>query len=162
MQNLLAVPIPAAKLKEAFDFFEQGAAVLRPYLQALTPEQRETMLKMADKTVAFVNKIRDYAANNPGFVPDFVDMAEFKADSDALTGLSPVHMLLAGLALDTDSTMMLAGSDAYAAALVIYNNIKFLAKNKRPGAQAAYDDLRQRFPGGGAGRPAKPLTPPAA
>ena len=30
--------------------------------------------------------------------------------------------------------MMLAGSDAYAAALIIYNNIKFLAKNKRPGA----------------------------
>ena len=52
---------------------------------------------------------------------------------------------------------MLAGSDAYAAALVLYNNIKFLAKNKQPGAQAAYDDLAQRFPGGGGGRPPKPL-----
>ncbi len=160
MQNLLSVPIPAAKLKEAIDFFEQGAAILRPYLHSLTPEERSTMLKMADKTVAFVNKIRDYAANNPSFVPDFIDMAEFHADTDALAGLSPVHMMLAALALDTDSTMMLAGSDAYAAALVIYNNIKFLAKNKRPAAQAAYDDLRQRFPQ--TGRPSKPLTPSAA
>ena len=158
MRHRLTVPIPAARRKEALDHFEQGAAVLRPYLQSLTPEQRETMLKMADKTVAFVNKIRDYAANNPSFVPDFVDMSEFQADADALAGLSPVHMLLAGLALDTDSTMMLAGSDAYAAALIIYNNIKFLAKNKRPGAQAAYDDLRQRFPSNGGGRPPKPPT----
>ena len=44
-----------------------------------------------------------------------------------------------------------------ATALVLYNNIKFLAKNKQPGAQAAYDDLAQRFPGGGSGRPAKAL-----
>ena len=42
--------------------------------------------------------------------------------------------------------MLLAGSDAYATALVLYNNIKFLASNNQPGAQAAYDDLAQRLP----------------
>ncbi len=155
MQNLLALTIPPADLQKALDHFQQGAAVLRPYLQALTPEQRQTMLKMADKTVAFVTKTRDYAQQNPAFVPTFVDMPDFTQDVEALDALTPVQQLLAGLALDTESTLMLAGSDAYATALVLYQNIKYLAKNNQPGAQAAYDDLSQRFPSKGGGRPAK-------
>ena len=157
MQNLFSTAIPEAALKKALGYFQQGAAELRPYLQALTPEERSTMLKMADKTVSFVQKAYDYAHNNPSFVPGFLDFEEFARDSAALNGLAPVQQLLDGLALDTSSTMMLAGSDAYAAALILYNNIKFLAKNKQPGAQAAYDDLSQRFPGNGGGRPAKAL-----
>ena len=158
MQNLFSTPIPAAALKKALDYFQQGAAELRPYLQSLTPEERSAMLKMGAKTVDFVQKAYGYASSNPSFVPAFLDLAEFAQDSAALAGLAPLHQLLDGLALDTDSTMMLAGSDAYATALVLYNNIKFLAKNKQPGAQAAYDDLSTRFPGNpGAGRPPKPL-----
>ena len=137
--------------------FQEGATILRPYLQALTPEQRQSLLKMADKTVAFVQKARAYAQANPSFVPAFVDLAEFEQDATALDGLAPLHHLLEGLTLDLDSTLMLAGSDAYATALIIYNNVKFLAKNNQPGAQAAYDDLSQRFPSKGGGRPAKKL-----
>ena len=158
MQNLLATAIPEAALKKALGYFQQGADELRPHLQALTPDERAAMLKMGAKTVDFVRKAYDYARNNPTFVPAFLDLDEFARDSAALNGLAPLQQLLLALALDTESTMMLAGSDAYAAALVLYNNIKFLAKNKQPGAQAAYDDLSQQFPGnGGAGRPPKPL-----
>lgn len=46
--------------------------------------------------------------------------------------------------------------EACANALTIYGNIKYLAKNEQPGAQAAYDDLSQRFPG----RPAKARRAP--
>ena len=132
--------------------------MLRPYTSALTPRQRQNLLKMGDQTLAFVLKARDYARLDPSFVPGFVDMPEFESDAAALDGLAPLHQLLEALALDTDSTMMLAGSDAYAVALIIYNNIKFLARNNQPGAQAAYDDLSQRFPGNGGGRPRKPLA----
>ena len=47
------------------------------------------------------------------------------------------------------STVMVAGSEAYTNSLTVYANIKFLAKNKQPGAQAAYDDLSVRFAGQG-------------
>ena len=51
---------------------------------------------------------------------------------------------------------MIAGSEAYGNALTEYGNIKFLAKNKQPGAQAAYDELSVRFPGStNAGRKTK-------
>ena len=157
MQNDFSTAIPEAALKKALGYFQQGAAELRPYLQALTPDERSAMLKMGAKTVGFVQKAYNYASTNPSFVPGFLDLEEFARDSAALAGLAPVQQQLAALALDSESTMMLAGSDAYAAALVLYNNIKFLAKNNQPGAQAAYDDLSQRFPGNGGGRPAKAL-----
>ena len=42
---------------------------------------------------------------------------------------------------------MIAGGEAYGNALTVYGNIKFLAKNKQPGAQAAYYELNVRFLG---------------
>ena len=51
---------------------------------------------------------------------------------------------------------MIAGSEAYGNALTGCGNIKFLAKNKQPGAQAAYNELSVRFPGStNAGRKTK-------
>ena len=95
---------------------------------------------------------------NPAFRPPFGDQTEFASDVAALGAMLPLGQLLDGLALDTDSTMMLAGSDAYAYALTVYNYIKYLAANKQPGAQAAYEELAKRFPGNPGGRPPKPLT----
>jgi hypothetical protein len=43
--------------------------------------------------------------------------------------------------------MMLAGSEAYIAALAYYNSVKQAAKMNVPGARAIYDDLSKRFPG---------------
>jgi len=122
-------------------------AALAPYLLSLTPEERKTMLRMADKTVAFVQKTADYATTNPGFVPAFVDLAELKQDTASMAALTPLRQQCDQLALDLDSTVMVAGSEAYGNALVVFGNIKFLAKNNQPGAQAAYDDLSVRFPG---------------
>ncbi|MBT9393235.1 hypothetical protein KLP40_08675 [Hymenobacter sp. NST-14] len=149
MPNQFAADIPAATLAQVQQHLDAIRAALQPYLVSLTPEERKTMLRMADKTVAFVQKTADYATNSPAFVPPFVDFGEVKQDVAALTALTPVHQQLEQLALDVDSTMMTAGSEAYGHSLTIYNNIKFLAKNKQPGAQAAFEDLSRRFAGQG-------------
>lgn len=44
-------------------------------------------------------------------------------------------------------SVMAAGSEAYVAALSIYNLVKDAARKNVPGAQTIYDDLKQRFPG---------------
>ena len=36
---------------------------------------------MADKTLAFVQKLATYAANNPAFVPSFLNLAELQQDA---------------------------------------------------------------------------------
>jgi hypothetical protein len=139
--------IPAAVLQQAQQHLDALKTLLGPYLISLTPEERKTLPRMADKTVAFVTKTADYATTTPAFVPPFVELAELTQDATGVAALTPLRQQLEQLALDTDSTVMVAGSEAYATALTVYANIKFLAKNKQPGAQAAYDDLSVRFPG---------------
>jgi len=147
MANEFAQTIPAAVLQQVQQHLDAIKAALAPYLTSLTPEERKSMPRMADKTVAFVTKTADYAASNPAFVPPFVDLAELTQDVAGVSALTPLRQQFEQLALDTDSTVMLAGSEAYSNSLTIYSNIKFMAKNKQPGAQAAYDDLSVRFPG---------------
>jgi hypothetical protein len=149
MPNEFPTAIPAAVLAQVQESLNAMKTALAPYLISLTPEERKAMLHMADKTVAFVQKTTDYATNSPALVPPFVSLAELKIDVAGLTALTPLHQQLEQLALDVDSTMTVAGSEAYANALTIYNNIKFMAQNKQPGAQAAYEDLQQRFAGQG-------------
>ncbi len=147
MPNEFHQTIPAKVLTDVQQHLDAIKAALAPYLLSLTPDERRTMLRMADKTVAFVQKTSDYAATNPAFVPGFVDLAELRQDLAGVTALTPLRQQFEQLATDTDSTVMTAGGEAYANSLTIYNNIKFMAHNKQPGAQTAYDDLSQRFPG---------------
>ena len=51
---------------------------------------------------------------------------------------------------------MLAGSEAYTAALAYYQSAKTAAKRKIPGAEVIYRDLAERFPGA----PRKQSQPP--
>jgi hypothetical protein len=48
---------------------------LLPYLIALAPEDRNTLPKMGDKTVAFVRKAADYARADTALRPPYLDMA---------------------------------------------------------------------------------------
>ena len=160
MPNQFHADIPAKVLTDVQQHLDAIKTALAPYLLSLTPDERKTMLRMADKTVAFVTKTTDYATTNPSFVPGFVDLAELKQDTAGMAALSPLRQQCEQLALDLDSTVMIAGSEAYGNALTVYGNIKFLARNNQPGAQAAYDDLSVRFPGNpGAGRKPKPAKP---
>lgn len=145
MPNNFNSDIPPLVLQDVQNHLSSIRELLAPFLVSLTPDERKTMLRMADKTVAFVQKTTDYATSNPSFVPTFVSLQELKQDTSSVAGLSPLRQQLEQLALDVDSTKMSAGSEAYSNSLTIYNNIKFQAKNKQAGAQAAYEDLKQRF-----------------
>lgn len=159
MPNEFHQDIPAPVLADVQQHLDAIKAALAPYLLSLTPEQRRTLPRMADKTVAFVQKATAYAATNPAFVPAFVELSALQQDAAGVAALTPLRQQLEQLALDLDSTVMVAGSEAYTSALTIYANIKFMAKNRQPGAQAAYDDLAVRFPARpGAGR--KPVGTP--
>ncbi len=146
-ENAVSIQIPAADLKKVLDAFKTIESTLRPYLIALTPEERKQLPKMSDKTVPFVEKTLDYARSNPQFAPSYMSIPELKIDIESVytfTQLArPIDQLREGLG----DTMMLAGSEAYIAALVYYNSVKQAAKMNIPGARAIYDDLSKRFPG---------------
>lgn len=148
-ENIISIQIPEADVKQVLEYLSKIQEILKPYLIALSPDERQKMLKMGDKTVSFVEKTLDYVKSNPEFVPVYMNVGEFEKDTVAVKNLvgmlNPIMQLEQGI----NDTEMLAGSEAYTAALIYYNSVKQAAKNNIPNAAAIYDDLSKRFDGQG-------------
>lgn len=145
MPNNQVTPVPPAIITQAKDLANQLATLLTPYLEALTPKERKGILKMGDKTIAFVDKALDYAQNNPQFGPAYMDIKGLSDDVDAVSGLTEIEQPVKSLAMQLDDTIMVAGSEAYTAALSYYSSVKLAAKRDMPGAKPIADDLKVRF-----------------
>jgi len=108
-KNQISVEIPQAVIAEVNQKLQDCRALLAPYLQGLTPQDRETLFKMGDKTVATVQKVKSYMDTNPEFIPSYMDKVEFLKDEAAVTSLNPLGNLATQLATDIGDTVMLAG-----------------------------------------------------
>ena len=151
MSNQINSPIPQPELDKALDHLRQARTIVEQYLHPLTPKERKTLYKLGDKNLGFMQKIITYASNTAAFVPAFINLEDVKQDVAVAAALAPLEQFATQLALDLNSTKMLAGSEGMDGSSPIYKNIKFLAEQKQPAAQSAYDDLRQQYPG----RPSK-------
>lgn len=154
--NRVSAEIPAAVITDVTTKLNEVRALLLPYLQALTPDERQALPKMSDKTIAFVSKTEAYTLSNPEFAPAFMEVHEFDLDFKLVQVLKPLLDICTQLCSNIEDTSMLGGSEAYVAALMYYNSVKLAAKTGQASAGPIYDDLSQRFPGGPR---KKPLVP---
>ncbi len=144
MENRISVAMGTeaiANIMAAITTIEQNL----PTLINLTADERKSLPKMGDRTLAFVSKALEYTKQNAQVVPNFLEVAEFEKDVAAVTALNKVLIPLHQLAEKLDDTTMLAGSEAYSAALIFYNAVKGAAKAGVPGMKTIYDDLQTRF-----------------
>ncbi|HCR77278.1 MAG TPA: hypothetical protein DIW37_12915 [Chryseobacterium sp.] len=143
--NQISVEIPQNVINEVTQKLQECKSLLAPYLQGLTTDQRKTLFKMGDKTVATVQKVKAYLESNPEFAPAYMDKTEFLKDEAVVTGLSPLGNLATQLASDIDDTIMLAGSEALVASMMYYGTVKEAASKGVNTAKPIYEDLSQRF-----------------
>lgn len=123
----------------------------------LTKDERQTLPKIGDKTIAFDEKCAAYMAARPELVPSFLDVAELAKDRALIADLLPCLREISPICEGLEDTVTLAYSDVYVADLAFHQNVKQAAKRGVPGTDTIYDDLKTRFPG----RPkAEPPTPP--
>jgi hypothetical protein len=104
--------IPQANIAQIRQNINAIMTSIAPYVIALTPPERQSMLKMGDKSLAFVEKSHDYAHDNPGLVPSYVDMLGFDTDFADAHGLWGVLTLVKQLEENLEDTVMSAGSEA--------------------------------------------------
>ena len=90
------------------------------FLIDLTPEERRSLPKMGDKSRAFVSQALDIATQNPDFLPRSFDVAEMRRDVELAEALQPITTALTQLQELVDDTYTAIGSEAYSAALVVY------------------------------------------
>jgi len=123
---------------------------LLPHLIALSPEDRGSLHKMGDRTVSFVRKaaahLPTHCARADAHRPSFLDMEEMDRDLSAVQTLTGFARTLGQIASNLDDSIMAAGAEAYAAALVYYQSTKAAARSRVPGAQAILDELSQSLP----------------
>jgi len=140
--------IPAEKLEQAQAKIVEAANLLKPYLLALTPAEKQELPKMGPKTLNFVEKSHEYAHENPTLVPPYLEMGEFDTDFADAHGLWKLYNHVRQLQDGISDTQMTAGSEAFQSALVFYNSVKVAASNGVKGAKAVYEELKKRFPQG--------------
>jgi hypothetical protein len=147
-QNQININISDTDMQEIEAALDTLITKLGPHLKNLTPEDRKELPKMGDKTVAFVDKAREYAQQNPDLVPAYLDMSLFDNDIEGVRILNSISRHLQPLVENLDDSLMLSGSEAYQTALIFYSNVKVAMKAGVPNAHAIHDDLSSRFPGG--------------
>jgi hypothetical protein len=147
METKLLEAVPSDVVAQVKKKLNEIKTLLTPYTVTLTPAERHTILKMGEKSLTFVEKAYDFAVENPGFVPPFLNMQEFGVNFADAHGLWTIRNdALQDYELIDDTTMV-AGSESYHAALTFYNSIKVAAAQNVPGAKAIYEELKKRFPG---------------
>lgn len=116
-----------------------------PFLINLTPQERQMLPKMADKTLPFVKKSIEYAENNKKLVPSYLNITELKTDLQLAQDLDNLLKLVKPLTEMLEDSAMASGSEAYTAALGFYNTVKVASKMNVPGTDAIHADLKERF-----------------
>lgn len=135
--QLAAVNLAVADLKTALEGLTSN----------ISEDDKRSLPKIGDKTLAFDAKCQAYMGDRPDLVPGFTDTAEVQRDRELVAALLPVLREIAPILSDLESTILLAYSDLYVADLAFYQNVKQAARRGVNGAEAIYEDLQERFPG---------------
>jgi hypothetical protein len=114
-----------------------------PFLVDLSTEERKNLPKMGDKSRAFVSRALEVATQNPDFLPRSSDLEELRKDVQLFEALYPLLMSLTQMQELVDDTCLAVGSEAYAAALQVYNYAK--ASGQGAGLDAVVGEMGQRF-----------------
>jgi hypothetical protein len=141
-ENLVSATLPSedvAAVKSALETVRQKL----PFLMGLDPEARRSLPRMGDKSRAFVRKCLEVANQNPGMLPRAFDLEEFGRDVALDEALLPITESIRQLAEMLDDTNTAVRSDAYFAALMVYQSAKRAGKGT--GLDGALDELGRRF-----------------
>jgi hypothetical protein len=153
--NLISLQISDADMQQVDAALQTIDEKLNPQLVDLGPDQRRALAKLGPRSVDFVARAMTHLREMPQYCPGFLDVDEFQRDLDALGLLGPLHLKLSKACDLVDDSIMLAGSEAYKAALAYYNALKSAAKMGSLDARVAANDLAERLP------PRSPVKPGA-
>jgi len=144
MSNYISAEITPAKITETLGFLNSAKNNL-PFMIKLDGSIKKSMVSMDDTRITFVNKCLQYAQKESKIVPPYVDLVELNKDLALFSNLQNLARETNRLADMINDTRIAAGTDAYIAALSIYNSAKQAAKMNVPGSQSIVDDLKKAF-----------------
>ncbi|MEH2070499.1 MAG: hypothetical protein V7K47_20455 [Nostoc sp.] len=115
-----------------------------PFLVTLSPEERRKLVKMGDKSLAFVNNSVTAAQSNREILPATFDVEELVQDYQLAAALTELLISIQQLSEQVDDTLMAVGSEAMTSSLTVYDYVKTASK-KTPGLKTVAEQLGERF-----------------
>ncbi|MEH2081848.1 MAG: hypothetical protein V7K89_18250 [Nostoc sp.] len=125
-----------------------------PFLITLSTEERRKLVKMGDKSLAFVNNSITAAQSNREILPATFDVEELVQDYQLAATLTELLISMQQLTEQVDDTLMAVGSEAMTSSLTVYDYVKTASK-KTPGLKTVAEQLGERFKAIGKGKSAK-------
>ncbi len=114
-----------------------------PFLVGLTPAERQGMTKIGMRAHTFTEKAFLVAERHPDLVPGRVNMSVARGQLALYETLNGILQPLTELRTRVYCTQMLAGSEAYAAARLVYQSLKLVGEGV--GLEPVVEDLARQF-----------------
>lgn len=141
-QNLLTLELTDGQLALIGSSLDAVEGALGGLI-ALDNGTRRQLMKMGDKSEAFVRQTLTLLAQNPDVVPPGLRLADAQADLVALDRLRPVLARLQRLVERAEDSEMALGSDLMSVALDGYRLLKTTGRNM--GLEGASEAIGARF-----------------
>ena len=140
-------PISAQLSQTDRDAIDHAVTTIKqhlPFLVDLMREERAALPKMGDKSRAFVAKALEVASRNATFLPRSFEVEEMRKDLELYDDLYGLLLTLTQLQDMVDDTCIVVGSEAYTAALTVYNYAKNSGQTSG-GLEPLVQAMGQRF-----------------
>ena len=124
----------------------QEIIALLPELIVLTPEERKSLHKMGDGSMAYVQKAYNHAEQHPPLVPTYLNLPDYKMNADVISPLQSILSVVNELQNGLEDTKLKAGAEAISSADTFYETTKTAAKKNVSGAKTIVADLKTNFP----------------
>ena len=111
----------------------------------LTPEDRNKYGRVDEQNKLFINKIHDFATQQPNLRTMDVDWDEFEKDFKSRAVLENIISRLNNLSIRANNSKIFHDFDNYQDALADYAYTQFRANSKMVGFEDKYNELRQFF-----------------
>jgi hypothetical protein len=112
---------------------------------ALTEAERRRLLGSGVRRYGFIDKVSDVAADNPEFIPPFMDEDKLKELIRLIEALRNISVTLQQMQRMTNDELLIVGDEAFQEALKYYNSVRDASRRRVPDAQALFRVLQQFF-----------------
>ena len=145
LKNLNDTHLSTEQIQSANTSLGDLETTLAVVVSNLNSDERRKYGSISEQNKLFVNKVNDYAINQPTLKSPDVDWDEFTKDFNSRTVLEGIIARLENLLTGVSNAKTLHDYDNYQAALDDYAYTNYKTGTAAPGYEAKQKDLRQFF-----------------
>jgi hypothetical protein len=146
-ENRISLELSTDVVNEVKALVDQIESKL-PFLISLTVDERSNMVKLTRDNELFVEETIRAAEHNSAVLPNYINVAEMEKDLELYQQLNRIMVRLSHVNNKIKDTMHIAGSEAFATALVTNNMFQIASKMGVNGMDVVTARLSELFSAG--------------